>query len=321
LEQLPDELLAVGPGVAAVTAAADDVTEVSPHAAAAAADGLVGRVTWQLQPTAAGAAAALAEPAAAVACRERLLCRVLCGVLNASGVLPALLAVQQLDTVDVAGVEPLYRQLLQEQQQQQQREDKQSQQQAAQQQDVQQQAGEQQQQEVEQEQQQDDHLGLLRGYLTAATAKDCAVMITLQQVVQQQQAEVYQQQQEVQQQQQQQTQGAAVAPASSSTGGAPSAGGSPAVSSSNSNSGGGSSSSGTGGAAAHLYTDPITGCCFAWRMALVDLDLKPVSKVPVHAELDRAVVSTAQEAPQLLQQHLQDSGVWVEAACQWLAGP
>ena len=67
-----------------------------------------------------------------------------------------------------------------------------------------------------------------------------------------------------------------------------------------------------------VYTDDVTGCHFAWRLSLVDLDLKPVSKVPVHAALDREVVEAAQHHWQLLQQHVTDSGAWVEAACEWL---
>jgi hypothetical protein len=245
LQDMPDDLLA---------------TPLPPSAAAAAAAAAAAHsASTMLNGTAAGAAPAAA--AAAVEDRERLLCRVLCGVLYASGVLQALLRLQQLDQTDVAGIEPLYEQLLQQQQQQRQ----------------QRQQRQQQEQLVHQEQQQ--QYEMLRDYLTAATAKDCAIMITLQQVTQQQQ---------------QQQQDAADSSISSSSRGGTAVG-------------------------TPLYVDASSGCCFAWQMTLVDLDLKPVSKVPVHAELDRAVLAAAEQEPQLLQQHVEDSRAWVAAACQWLS--
>jgi hypothetical protein len=180
-------------------------------------------------------------------------------VLNASGVLQALLRVQQLDTVDVAGIQPLYRQLLQQQQPEQQQ---------------------------QQQQQQ-----LLRDYLTAATAKDCAVMVTLQQV---------QQQQQQQQQREQVPDHTHSTSSSRSDGNAP---GSPHTA-----------------AAAAIYKDPLSGCFFAWQLSLVDLDLKTVGKVPVHWGLDTAVVAAAEGQPALLQQHVGEGGLWMREACKWLAG-
>lgn len=262
-----------------------------------AAEALTAAATAALVEQPAATPAALAEQpesAAAAADRERLLCRVLCGVLNASGVLRALLELQQLDAVDVQGIEPLYAQLLLQQQQQYNQQHQEEE--------------EEEQEEQHQEEQQQRQFEQLRNYLTAATAKDCAVMLTLQQVV----------------------------PAAPNNRSAANT----SVTSSSSRS---SSRGGVGGnsaeqqqpqppsqslspaaaaaaaRAAQLHTDAATGCCFAWQLSVVDLDLKPVSKVPVHADLDRAIVAAAAAHAQLLQQHLADQRQWVEAAVGWLA--
>jgi hypothetical protein len=411
-----------------------------------------------------------AEAAAALHDKELLLCRVLSGILNASGVLPKLLALQQRDSLDIEGIEVCYARLLNESQQQQQRQcstlnnadvgecyqrlvseaqqqqqqqrvdatgyrgvsidsswqitsarhckqQPKQQQQQQQQHDgrqqqqcrspadellghdqdsdsPQQQQQQQQQQQMalhsmalqqsithgignppQQQQQQQQHkasdisallpacrqqqLTLVRDYLTAATAKDCAIMITLQQVVPQQQQ---QQQQQLsascasdgqpvaadalgvptQQQQQQQQSASSVSDAQPAAADAcrtctcaagsmhwqhalaqlaagnmqlatcTCAAGS-SNSSSNSSSSRGSSASGK---CSGVYADASSGCCFAWQLSLVDLDVKPLAKVPQHAALDRRVVAAALQHPGLLQQQLASYERWITL---WLA--
>jgi hypothetical protein len=346
LQQLPQTLLMASDDTAQhlmgaeEAAAAKADTAVSPPPAAAAATFSAGdqadyNQKQQQQQQQQQSAHAVSAPGS----RERLLCRVLTGVLNASGVLTALLSLQQLDAVDVAGIEPLYLQLLQQQQGKQQgkRQGKQQDQEQQQEQEQQGQHGQhgQQQQERQQQQQQEGQLAqqqqqlqVLRDYLTAATAKDCALMITLQQVLPQQQ----QQQQQLQaqlgheqgqqglppdgysplaQQEQQQKCGSKATHSSASR----ATQGTPHGSSSSSSS---SSQAGSPCSPCRLFHDKPSGCVFAWRLSVVDLDLKPVSKVPTHADLDRAIVQAAQQQGELLRQHVGDSAQWVQAACAWL---
>lgn len=194
----------------------------------------------------------VAAAAAVAHDKELLLCRVLSSILNASGVLPALLRVQMLDRIDIEGIEPLYMNLMQQQQQQQQRVLGSSSDRA-------------------------EQLALLRDYLTAATAKDCAIMITMQQII------------ETQQQQQSPETDGLTKHSSSDSG----------------------SSSGNG-----VITDDRSGCTFAWQISLVDLDLKPLSKVPHHAALDRRIVATAMQHEELLMQQLASRQRWLDVWMQ-----
>ncbi len=184
------------------------------------------------------------------AARERLLCRVLASVLCASGVLPRLLAVQQLDVLDVEGAAALVERLVGEAEagvdgQQKQQKKKQQQQQ-------QQQHGQEQPHPLRLDPShlksladatsdlasipREAALQLVRAYLTAVTAKDCAIMVTLQQVER-------------------------------------------GDGSSGSSRGDGSSGDGRSGDCEGLLFDAPTGCSFLWRLNLVDLDLKPLAKV------------------------------------------
>jgi hypothetical protein len=165
-------------------------------------------------------------------------------LLGCAGVLPALLAVQRLDVLDIEGVEPLYWKLLQQMLPGQQMDCCHTT------------------NELQQQQQQQQWLALLRDYLTAATAKDCGIMITLQQIWPAQQP------------------AAAVLP------------GQCGISSS-------SSSSSSGG----VMYDAASGCTFVWQLSVVDLDLKPLRKIPLHGDLDRRIRAAAAQHSQLLQQH------------------
>lgn len=305
------------------------------------------------RPAAAAAAEALHE-------KELLLCRLLCGILNDSGVLPKLLAVQMRDVLDIQGIEQLYvsllggmlqqqQQLLQEeqqaaataavqhgsnrqvldgctkQQQQQQRNHSPADELLGHDQDSNSAP-----QQLRQHQRQQyiggvllpasrqQQLALLRDYLTAATAKDCAIMVTAQQVVQQQQQQVHP------------CDGCAAATRRASVAaqqGGNSIGlantcqyehlelqehtGSHAVESSETSSSDSSRYSSFGG----LYVDAPSGCSFAWQLSLVDLDLKPLTKVPQHSDLDRTIVAAALRHEQQLQQHVEFCERWMRV---WL---
>jgi hypothetical protein len=197
-----------------------------------------------------------AAAAADAAGRERLLCRVLCGVLSTSRVLPQLLSLQQLDTLDVAGTHALFLEALQLQGGEG--------------------GGSAQQQASEGEEEQ---LTRLRDYLTAATAKDCALMITLQQVVRSAQ-------------QQEGASDAEPAAAASGTCALPSR--------------------------ARVYEDAASGACFAWQLSLVDLDLKPLAKLPLHWQLDCEIMRAAEARRGALHQHAVDSAAWRVAAVEHL---
>jgi hypothetical protein len=221
---------------------------------------------------AAAAAAAEQRPGALPdAVRERLLCRVLAAALRASGALPALLAAQRLDVMDIEGVAPLLERLLAEgppvggsgaaaappdgshgqssgsgfggsggggSSGHPLRLDPEALAAAARLPvgDVPREAARQ----------------LLRAYLTAVTAKDCGVMVTLQQVA---------------------GDGASGSGCDACADGA----------SNGSGGGGGRADCTCGGrgtvCCGGLLRDDASGCSFLWRVNLVDLDLKPLAKV------------------------------------------
>lgn len=134
---------------------------------------------------------------------------------------------------------------------------------------------------------QQEALPLLRDYLTAATAKDCGIMITLQRVVHDG---------STQEQQQQQQQGALPNGCAASAAPAPAA--EPAAA------GGSAHSPATSGGTPGLLLEPSTGHLYAFKAAFVDLDLKPLVKLPAHFILDHRIVSCAKAHPEVLAQML-----------------
>jgi hypothetical protein len=174
----------------------------------------------------------------------------------------------------------------------------------------------------------DTQLELLRGYLTAVTAKDCALMVVLQQVVpqpgpaaQQQQQQQHEQVEVPEQQGKGPTANSATAAAPAPGGHLPPSGGlngsgarnstSASSSGARSNSSNSSSSSGSlPGCCWGLHQDGDSGCTFLWQLSLVDLDLKPVVRIPVHAALDRRILAVAAAQPALLQRAVEDGAAW-----------
>jgi hypothetical protein len=126
---------------------------------------------------------------------------------------------------------------------------------------------------------QQEALPLLRDYLTAATAKDCGIMITLQRVAHDG---------SMQQEQRQQQQGALPNGSAAEPAAAGSAAHSPA----------------TSGGRPGLLLEPSTGHLYAFKAAFVDLDLKPLVKLPAHFILDHRIVSCAKAHPEVLRQML-----------------
>lgn len=57
-----------------------------------------------------------------------------------------------------------------------------------------------------------------------------------------------------------------------------------------------------------FVTDPASGCSFMYKLAFVDLDMKPLVKIPTHFELDQLIMSCTLENGDMLSQHLEMSG-------------
>lgn len=129
----------------------------------------------------------------------------------------------------------------------------------------------------------DSALAVLRGYLTAATARDCAVMVTLQEVAV-----------------------AADSSGASGTAGAPPAADVPA---------GPADCSAAGGADAdpaaivRLIRCPASGRSFRYKLAFVDLDMKAASKIPAHHALDQRILECVLAEQEALMSHLRSAGL------------
>jgi len=72
-----------------------------------------------------------------------------------------------------------------------------------------------------------------------------------------------------------------------------------------------SSSSSSNHSSGGVLHDTASGCSFVWQISLVDLDLKPLHKIPLHAALDQRIATAAEQGSrQLLQQHLLGRERW-----------